>query len=117
MEAIDKSGLPPEIVKQAEHRWERYRIDDYGFQWVRPLRDGEYNWNADDVSLVGVDQPIRAVSLQLLDGTWSVEGAETAGPAYHRPGFTELISSDFSYSTDNLEDATDKVSVFIRQLS
>ena len=117
METIDKSDLPPETVEQAEYCWERNQIDDHGFQWVRPLKNGEYDWNIDEVSHVGVDQPIRAVSLQLLDGTWSVEGAETAGPEYYRPGFTELISSDFSYSTDNLDDATDKISAFIRQLS
>jgi hypothetical protein len=45
--------------------------------------------------LSGVDEPERIISLQQLDGTWTVEGAETAAPDYVRPGFTELISSDF----------------------
>jgi hypothetical protein len=117
MERIDESNLPPETVKQGEYRWERTQIDDYNFQWVRPLRDHEYEWDISEVSLVGVNQPIRAVSLQLLDETWNVEGVETAGPDYHRPGFTELINSDLMYSTDSLEDATDKISAFIHQLS
>ena len=117
METIDESDLPPETVEQGEYRWERTRVDDHSFQWARPLKNDEYDWDIEEVSLVGVDQPIRVVSLQLLDGAWTVEGAETAGPDYHRPGFTELISSDLSYSTDDLEDATDKVLEFIRQLS
>jgi len=117
METIDESDIPSEEVEQGGHSWTRHRVGDHGFQWVRTMKRDEYNWDPDEVSLVGVDKPIRAVSLQRLDGTWVVEGAETAGPDYHRPGFTELIGSDFSYSTDDLEDATDKIQEFICQLS
>lgn len=58
----------------------------------------------DDVSLVGTDVPIRVVQLQYLDGEWQVTASETAGPGYHRPGFTELISGEFSYTTSELDE-------------
>ena len=111
--------LPPQEVTVNGRMWTREKVDTDHFQWVRPMDETEYDWDAeeDDVSLVGVDVPIRAVSLQNQSGMWHVEAAETAGPSYHRPGFTELISSDFSKSYDRAEDASEAVTRFINRLS
>ena len=69
--------------------------------------------------MVGTDVPIRAVALRFDDGEWHVEGAETAGPTYHRPGFTEVISSEYSTSfpEGEEEDAFTAVKEFTRHLS
>jgi hypothetical protein len=66
---------------------------------------------------VGTDVPIRVVSLQFISGEWTIEGAETAGPSYHRPGFTEVISSEFSKTYNSAEDAFEGVNRFIQRLS
>ncbi|EJN57560.1 hypothetical protein HSB1_39210 [Halogranum salarium B-1] len=81
------------------------------------MDDDEYDWNPDDVSVVGTDVPIRVVQLQYFDQEWQVTASETAGPEYHRPGFTELISREFSYTTSDFDDAVQKVRDFIRDLS
>lgn len=111
--------LPPDTISIGEKTWERKEIDQNTFQWVRELTDDEYDWDpeTDDVTLHGTEVPIRAVSLQKLDDEWHVEGAETAGPEYHRPGFTELISSEYAYSTSDLEKAADQVQQFLERLS
>lgn len=111
--------LPPEELTVNGKTWQREKFDTDSFQWTRPLDDEEYDWDPeeDDVSLQGTDVPIRAVTVQYLNGEWQVQGAETAGPSYHRPGFTELISSDYSASFDDAEEAFDTVRDFIEQLS
>lgn len=109
--------IPGEVVETNGKTWEREKYDSDSFQWVRELNRDEYDWDADDVSLVGTDVPIRVVSLQFDGGEWFVEGAETAGPDYHRPGFTELIGGEFSASFTNLEDAVDEVLEYIHRLS
>lgn len=83
-----------------------------------PPRGYEYNWDVeeDDISLVGTDVPIRVVSIQ-YNNNWVVEGAETAGPKYHRPGFTELISSEYVDTFDNSEEAFEAIRIFIKELS
>ena len=115
--SYDESELPPEEIAVSNRTWRRDNFDTYGYQWARPMEDDEYDWNPDDVSLVGTDVPIRVVQLQYLDGEWEVTASETAGPEYHRPGFTELISGEFSYATSDLDDAVQKVEEFIRDLS
>ncbi|KTG16557.1 hypothetical protein [Haloferax profundi] len=117
MTSLDDSDLPPETVEENSRTWKRTKLDAHSFQWVRPMDPDEYEWDADEISLVGVDEPSRVVSLQFIDGQWYIEGAETAGPDYHRPGFTEVIGGEYSVSTDDLQKATDKVRKFIRQLS
>ena len=111
--------LPSDTISIGGKTWVREEVDQNTFQWVRELEDDEYGWDpeTDEVTLVGTEVPIRAVSLQKLDDQWHVEAAETAGPEYHRPGFTELISSDYAYSSTDLEKAADRVRVFIERLS
>lgn len=111
--------LPPETVTEKGKTWEREEFDRDSYQWVRPMKDEEYDWDPeeDDVSLVGTEVPIRVVSVQFRNGEWHVEASETAGPNYHRPGFTELISSEYSKSTEDAEEAFETVSEFIRRLS
>jgi hypothetical protein len=111
--------LPSDSISYGGKTWKREEVDRNTFQWVRELEDDEYDWDpeTDGVTLVGTEMPIRVVSLQKLDDQWHVEAAETAGPEYHRPGFTEPISSDYSYSSTDLERAADRVRAFIEQLS
>ncbi len=111
--------LPPEEVTVNGKTWQRENFDTDSYQWTRPMDDDEYDWDPDedDVSLQGTDVPIRAVTVQFLNGEWQVQGAETAGPSYHRPGFTELISSEYSASFDDPGEAFDAVEEFIERLS
>lgn len=111
--------LPPKEITVNGKEWQREKFDTDSYQWVRPMDDDEYGWDPeeDDVSLQGTDAPIRAVTIQHLNGEWQVQGAETAGPSYHRPGFTELISSEYSASFDDVDEAFDAVQEFIMRLS
>lgn len=111
--------IPSEEVDINGTTWTRDEYDTDSYQWTRPMGDDEYGWDpeADDISLVGTDVPIRAVELQPANDQWQVTASETAGPDYHRPGFTELISSEFSFETPSLEEAADKVKEYMTQLS
>lgn len=115
--AYDESDLPPESISIHGETWHREKFDTASYQWVRPMKQSEFDWEIENVSLVGTDEPIRVVELQHLNGTWSISAAETAGPEYHRPGFTELISNDYTFETDSLVKASEKVREFIEQLS
>jgi hypothetical protein len=79
----------------------------------------EYDWdpNADDVSLIGMEVPIRLVELHYRDEEWYVSAPETAEPDYHCPGYTEFISSDFSHTTTDFNEAAAKVHDFTDRLS
>jgi hypothetical protein len=112
-------NLPPEELMVNGRTWHREKFDTDSYQWIRPMNADEYDWNPeeDDVKLQGTDVPIRAVTIQFRNGEWQVQGAETAGPSYHRPGFTELISSEFSASFDEPGEAFDAVEEFIERLS
>lgn len=114
-----EQDLPPAKVTENGRTWEREKFDRDSYQWVRPMGDDEYEWDPekDNVSLVGTDVPIRLVSVQYISGEWQVQGAETAGPDYHRPGFTEVINSEFSDSFDEAEEAFGTVREFIKKLS
>lgn len=111
--------LPGETITVNGKTWEREKFDTDSYQWTRPMEDDEYDWDPeeDDISLVGTDVPIRAVSVQFINGEWTVEAAETAGPNYHRPGFTELISSEYSETYEEAEPAFEAVEKFIKRLS
>lgn len=112
-----EEDLPPEEITVNGKQWRREKFETDGFQWVRELHSDEYDWSSDEVSLIGTDVPIRVVSLQRHGGEWSVEGAETAGPDYHRPGFTELISEEYSERFENAEAAFQSVERFVHDLS
>lgn len=114
-----EQDLPPDPVMENGRTWEREKFDRDSYQWARPMDEDEYDWDPeeDDVSLMGTDVPIRIVSVQHRHGEWQVQGAETAGPNYHRPGFTEVISSEYSESYDNAEEAFEAVREFIKNLS
>lgn len=113
----DESELPPEEVMVSGKTWSREKFDSAGYQWARPMNEEEYSWDLDEVSLVSTDTPIRVVELQYLDGEWHVSASETAGPEYHRPGFTEQISGEYSHTTSRFTDAVAKVRQFIDELS
>ncbi|MFB6227980.1 MAG: hypothetical protein ABEH88_05265 [Halobacteriales archaeon] len=83
------------------------------------MHDDEYDWDPDedDIWVVGADAPIRAVDLQYRAREWHITATETAGPDYHRPGYTEQISSAFSVSTSDVEEARETVHEFIQQLT
>lgn len=117
MSTEDDRDIPPQSIEKDGHHWERSKFDKDSYQWVREMSDDEYPWDLEDVPLVGTDVPIRVVSLQYFDSEWHVEASETAGPDYHRPGFTELISAEFSHSTSDLDEARKMVNQFISQLS
>lgn len=114
-----EKDLPPANVTENGKTWEREEFDHDSYQWVRPMEEDEYDWDSDqdDVSLVGIDVPIRLVSVQYIFGGWQVQGAETAGPDYYRPGFTEVINGDFSDSFDEAQAAFDMVREYIKKLS
>jgi hypothetical protein len=113
------NDLPPETITINEKEWQRDKFDTDSYQWIRSMDNDEYDWNPeeDEINLQGTDVPIRSVTLQYLNGEWQVQGAETAGPSYHRPGFTELISSDYSASFENADEAFDAVREFVKRLS
>ena len=113
----DLDDLPPDTIEVNEHVWTREKFDTDSFQWMRELDEHEYDWDADEVDIVGADVPMRIVSLQLLNDEWHVEGAETGGPAYHRPGFTELISGEFADTFTGAGSAIDAVHADIERLS
>jgi hypothetical protein len=115
----NREALPPESISVDGVTWTRKEVDTGLFQWSRPMRDEEYDWDPkkEDISLVGTDVPVRVVELQSLDGEWYVSGAETAGPEYHRPGFTEPIGPEFSESTDRFDEAVELVTDFVKKLS
>jgi hypothetical protein len=106
MSEYPKSELPPETISIDGRTWQREKFDRDAYQWVLEMDEDEYDWDPeeDDISLVGTDVPIRVVILRLDNGEWQIEGAETAGPDYHRPGFTELISGDYSESFPEEQD-------------
>jgi len=115
--SYDESDLPPEEVTVLDKTWQREKFDRDGYQWTRVMDDDEYSWDSDEVSLVGTDTPIQLVQLQYLNGVWQVTASETAGPEYHRPGFTELIGEKYSYETSKLNDAVEKANQFMNNLS
>lgn len=114
-----EEDLPPKQITENGKIWEREKFDRNSYQWVRPMEEDEYDWDPekDDISLVGTDVPLRAVLAQYSSGEWQVQGAETAGPSYHRPGFTEVISSEYSESYDTADEAFRAVQEFIKKLS
>lgn len=112
-----EDDLPDHTLVVNSHTWRREHFDTDGYQWIRELDEGEYEWDRSEVDLVSTDVPIQVVSLQHRGGQWHVEAAETAGPDYHRPGFTELIGSDYHKTVDDAETAFDEVRSFIEQLS
>lgn len=116
-EDYDKENLPAETVTVDGKTWKREKFETDGYQWVREMDEDEYGWDTDDVSLVDTDVPIRVVAVQHYGQEWTVDASETAGPNYHRPGFTELISSEYSETFENASDAFETVERFIEELS
>jgi hypothetical protein len=117
--SYDKTDIPPDEISIDGHVWTREEFDADSFQWTRKLDDEEYDWDPDedDIVLVGTDDPIRTVILEYWDGEWDISGSETAGPDYHRPGYTEVISSEYSASKEEFDEAVNVVEEYIRQLS
>lgn len=113
------SDVPDSRVTFSGQTWERENYDTDAYQWVRPMDDSEYDWDADDVSFVGRSEPSRIVSLSYhdYDEEWDVSAAETMGPTGGRPGYTDVISSQYQRRFDNIDDAVDKVVDFLRELS
>ena len=109
-------SIPTHDVEINGQKWTYESIGSYSHQWSRPLREDEFDWNSDEVEIVGRDGPVRVVSLERHD-EWTVEGLETAGPDYHRAGFTENISSDYIYTTENVKEAVEMVKEFLHDLS
>ncbi|KAA9400779.1 hypothetical protein Har1131_17290 [Haloarcula sp. CBA1131] len=112
-----EEDLPEETIVINGRSWQREHFDTDGYQWVRELDDSEYDWDCSEVNLVGTDVPIQVVSLQHRGSQWYVEAAETAGPDYHRPGFTELIGSEYHTTVDEAEAAFDEVRSLVKRLS
>lgn len=112
-----EGDLPEETIVANGRTWQREHFDTDGYQWVRELDESEYDWDRSEVDLVGTDVPIRVVSLQHRGSQWHVEAAETAGHDYHRPGFTELIGSEYHMTVDDTEAAFDEVRSFVERLS
>jgi hypothetical protein len=114
-----QQGLPGDTVRIGDSIWERERVDEHRIQWILEMDDDQYDWDAeaDDISLVGVDTPVRVVSLEFQGSEWFVEALETAGPDYHRPGYTEPIGSEFSKEVDSAESALRTVEQFLANLS
>jgi hypothetical protein len=68
------------------------------------MEDDECNWapEEDNVNIVGGDTPMRTIELSPnSDRGWHVSASGAGGPNYHHPGYTELVSSDFSFKTGN----------------
>lgn len=83
------------------------------------MDEDEFDWNREGVPLVEIDNPVRVASSQSNGGCWYIEGLETAGPNYHRPGFTEVIAERYVERVPESEEeaALQAVMDFIRSLS
>jgi len=114
-----QQGLPAQTVQIGNTVWEREQVDEHRVQWWQELDDDQYDWDpeADDVSLVGVDVPVRIISLEMQGSEWFVEALETAGPRYHRPGYTEPIGSEFSKELNSAEAALRTIEQYLQDLS
>lgn len=115
--SYNPADLPAETIERNDQVWTRNKYDKDAYQWVRELDEDEYNWDGSEVNIVGADVPMRIVSLQLQNDEWHVKGAETGGPKYHRPGFTELISGEFADTFSDADNAFDAVHDYIERLS
>jgi len=106
-------------IERNEKTWSLTQYDTGCYQWIRELDDNEYDWDPeeDDISIIGFDTPCRTVNIRFENGTFTITGNETAGPNYHRPGYTELISSEFSETADNTNEAMKRVLNMIERLS
>lgn len=118
-EARLREGLPGECVEIGGTVWEREQPSAHRYRWVQELDPDQYDWDSDedDVSLVGVETPIRAVSLDTSNAEWMVQAMETAGPNYYRPGYTEPIGSKFTEETDRAEVALATIEQYLETLS
>jgi hypothetical protein len=114
-----REGLPGERVEIDGTVWEREQVSDYRYQWVQELDADQYDWDpdADDVSLVGVDTPVRVLSLEIREFGWFIQALETAGPNYHRPGYTEPIGSEFAQETTSAASALETIEQYLGTLS
>lgn len=112
-----EEDLPEETIVVNGRSWQREHFDTDGYQWIRELDDSEYDWDRSEVDLIGTNVPIQVVSLQHRGSQWHIEAAETAGPEYHRPGFTELIGSEYHTTVDDAEAAFDEVRSLVKRLS
>lgn len=118
--ALYRDGIPEhETVERNGHIWELTEYDTGCYHWIRELNEDEYDWDPeeDNVSIVGFDKPCRTVDIRLENGGFSIVGNETAGPNYHRPGYTEPISSEYSENAETTEEALEKALNMIEQLS
>jgi hypothetical protein len=111
--------LPGERVVISGAVWELEQVSDHRYQWVQKLDADQYDWDPDagDVSLVGVDTPVRVVSLEIREFGWVVQGLETAGPNYHRPGYTEPIGSEFTEETTSAASTLETIEQYLDTLS
>lgn len=116
MSEHDSDLIPSEDIEENGRQWAYKEVDSRIHHWTRPLNEDEIDWDTNEVELAGTNVPVRVVSLELHD-QWSVTGMETAGPDYPRPGFTETISDEFVYTTDELDDAVETVRQYISDLS
>lgn len=116
MSAYDDDLIPSEDLVVNGRKWTYEKIDSEIHHWTRCLDGDELDWEVSDVELVGTDVPIRVVCLELQD-QWTVSGLETAGPDYHRPGFTETISSEFVFTSKDLDEAVGTLKEYISKLS
>jgi len=116
MTAYDEDLIPSHTLESNGREWSYEKFDTRTHQWTRRLDEEEISWDVSNVDLVGTDIPVRVVSLELHD-KWTVQVLETAGPDHHRPGFTETISSEFVFSTEDLREAVETVEEFVARLS
>jgi hypothetical protein len=114
-----RQGLPGERVVIGGTVWERKQVEDHRYQWMQELDSDQYDWDpdADDISLVGVDTPVRIVSLEIREFGWLVQALETAGPLYHRPGYTEPIGDEFTEEATSAEPALETIEQYLEALS
>lgn len=87
------------------------------FQWSREMDEDEYSWNKHEIDIIGSDEPMRMVTLQLFDEAWQIQGCETGGPKYHRAGFCEVISNEYTATVMSVDSAYDSVMDIIERLS
>lgn len=57
------------------------------------------------------------VTLWLVDKRWEIQDCETAGPQCHRSGFCEVVSSEYTTTSESVDEEHNKVMDIIQRLS
>lgn len=99
--SYDSADLSTDEIELNGHVWKRDRHDTDAYQWMREMNEEEYDWDRNKIDRLIGGTLIRMVTLWLVDKRWEIQACETAGPQYHRSGFCEVMSSEYTATAEN----------------